>query len=117
MSSVNEAAAETVEVRLMPYEGACLQDMLEVLLTESGTLCSRRQLALIVARLDESNAVASWLGEYVRLDLERDGVIELLEAIVATLNSDRVQTQRVLVTLSNIAEKLATFAFTPDGRQ
>lgn len=111
MSSLNETATETVEVRLMPHEGTCLQQALEALSGEVGGGLSRERLTPIVERLDDSNAVASWLGEYVRLELRPDEVVELLEAIVAILNLDTLQSREVGIALSNVGEKLATFGY------
>lgn len=111
MTSINETALETVEVRLMPHEGTCLQRALEALSGQPRGDSSREWLAPIVDRLDNSNAVASWLGEYVRLELKPEEVVELLEAIVAILNSDTCPSRKADIALSNVGEKLATFGY------
>lgn len=111
MTSLNETATETVEVRLTPQEGKCLERALESLAEEGGHPSAPVGLAAIIDRIDDSNAVAAWLGEYVRLELQPDEVVELLEAIVAILNRDTLPSREMGVALSNIGEKLATFGY------
>ena len=118
MLSMNATTTESVEVRLLPFEGACLLGELEAFTAQAGDAVAREHLAAIVDRLDDGQAVASWLGEYVRLELKPDEVVELLEAVVAIMNSDTVRTQEVDLAISNIGEKLATFGYVRhSGRQ
>ncbi len=111
MSPMNETTTETVEVRLLPFEGTCLLGALKDLATEAGDDSSRERLASIVDRLDDCQAVASWLGEYVRLEVQPDEVVEILEAVVAVLNSDTDRPKEVATAISNVGEKLATFGY------
>lgn len=111
MTTKTESDTETLEVRLLPYEGTCLLATLEALAAEARDDSPNKALTPLVNRLDESNAVASWLGEYVRLELRPDEVVELLEVILSTLNRDPMQPKPVGIALSNIGEKLATFGY------
>ncbi|MDD4266719.1 MAG: hypothetical protein GXY25_07910 [Pirellulaceae bacterium] len=111
MTARIESETETLEVRLLPYEGTCLLAALETLAAEARDDFPRETITALANRLDASNAVASWLGEYVRLELRPAEMVELVEVIVSTLNRDPVQPKAVGIALSNIGEKLATFGY------
>jgi hypothetical protein len=94
-----------VEIELEQFEGELLCSFVEELIIELSDDRNVETLEYTCEQLGEANAVALWSRERVRLDLAVDDTIQLLDALVVSLEEHELPLEEEQI-LSRVRERM-----------
>ena len=98
---------ETVEITLTPEEGHHLLKFLDSPGTNGHDRPSFPTRQAVEHKLDDANALARWLREYVRLELDRTEAAELLDSLHPPLSGDNLLAEGARLALSAVRDHLS----------
>ncbi|MHC4399656.1 MAG: hypothetical protein ACYTG0_08250 [Planctomycetota bacterium] len=101
-----QPTSETATVKLLPFEGLKLLELLEELADLDSPRLAAGILGAVNEKLGDAIAVARWLREHVLLELHPEEARDVLEALNTTLGQMHEKSQDAHTTLSAVRLKL-----------